>query len=212
MPVAKGYDPPGWRCNVAGRLACGSSGCLTRSGWGDQFLAKVNRTLVEATVETTMVPLDTSVQHDRDPKYDRGAWLEVSCYLGNHGRQMDYVRQVIREDPENLWALMMLAARAETAAEARALRRELIRIGTRQWAAELTGVVVPDLASVPDFYPMMVAIIHHAADLREDGHEDEARECYRLLRKLDPGDHYDITGIITRHDLAVTEEPAACRR
>lgn len=159
-----------------------------------------------------MIPLDTPVQHDRFP-YDRGAWRKTVRYINNQARQMDHVRWAIREDPENLWAMMMLAGRAETPAERRALRRELIRIGMRHWAHELSGDIRKwNLADDPDFYPVMVAIAGHAEDLWEEELDAEAFECFRLLRKLDPQDKFHIIGMMARCGYPTDEPDAASGR
>ena len=105
------------------------------------------------------------------------------------GRQERFARHVLDRDPENIWAIMVLAERAETMVERIVLVREAVRVGLRLWGPSLAG-----RAPEPDWTDDRVArlftgaVLAYGVALMEAGHRAEAAGCLAFLLEVDPGD------------------------
>jgi hypothetical protein len=107
----------------------------------------------------------------------------------NRKAQLYFARHLLERDPENIWAMMVVARHSETGVEYLALLREAVRVGLRLWAPELTqNAPKRDWGSDRDAAPFLAAVITYGMALMEEGHRDEAAQCLRFLLRLDPED------------------------
>ena len=143
-----------------------------------------------------MLPLDPPLSRgarpgwmNRDRPFDDAALARFDRNPESPAARARFARHLVQRDPENVWALMILAGDARSAVERMALLREAVRVGLRGWAPHLSGrLPAPDWGSDPDAAPFMAGVLAYGVCLMKDGHRDEAAECLRFLTRLDPAD------------------------
>ena len=118
------------------------------------------------------------------------AELEALCRAPDQGAaQARFARHLVERDPENVWALMVLAERAETLVERTVLLREAVRVSRRLWGPVLDGrEPIPDWSADRGARLLLGAALTYGLVLAEAGHPDEAKTCLAFVLRLDPDD------------------------
>ncbi len=145
---------------------------------------------------STMLPLDPPLTRGAAPGWMNparevdGRELDALCAAPDDREvQAAFARHVLEGDPENAWALMVLAESAQTLVERTVLLREAVRVSARLWAPVLDGRrAAPDWNSDRGARLLLGCIVAYGVVLAEGGHSEEAKQCLRFLLRLDPDD------------------------
>lgn len=160
-----------------------------------------------------MIPLDTPLRRyprGDDPRNDPAGWMKFARSFDDLAEDLVYARDVLDRMPENIWAMMIIVLQAQTKAEGRALTREMVRIGLKQWEPALSGrEPAPAWGTELSCHPFMTAIIWHAEDLLEEGLRDEATQCLAFILKLDPEDRHGVVESMAEGGLIITQPSSA---
>ena len=123
------------------------------------------------------------------------AWENFRVAPQDGLRAVALARQMLAEDPENLWALVTVAAKSATTAERTAILREALRVGFRRFGAELQdGGQRPDWKADPDAFMFLGAVVLYGKALSDEGLHDDARRCVSFLVAVDPEDLFNRVG------------------
>ncbi len=146
-----------------------------------------------------MLPLDPPLTRGARPgwinpgrMFSDGELKDLQASPDSPNHQSEFARRLLERDPENLWAMAVLARNAATGFEELVLLREAARVGSKLWAPHLEGrLPAPDW--VRDRAPRLFTGIVRAYGLAlmGAGHGTEAAECLAFLLRLDPNDHQD---------------------
>jgi hypothetical protein len=168
-----------------------------------------------------MLPLDPPLSRDARPtrvnpsrRYDNAEFKAFCRNSDSPGAQLRFARHLLGRDPENIWAMMILARHTETITEYMALLREAVRVGLRLWSPQLAGrIAAPCWGTDRDAAPFLGAVLAYGMALMEEGSRDEAAQCLRFLLRLDPEDHLGAVACMTDVGLVLSggnvEEGAA---
>lgn len=143
-----------------------------------------------------MLPLDPPLTAGARPTwmnpdrpFDDEAHAAFALDPEDPARQSEFARHLLERDPENVWAMTVLATNAESLTERLAMLREALRVGVRLWRPELSGrAPAPDWGADPDSRTFLAAIVAYAVSLADAGHRTEAMDTLILVLELDPLD------------------------
>lgn len=157
-----------------------------------------------------MLPLDPPLTIGAEPGWINGnrmfSYGELEALREDPedpGRQSAFARRLLERDPENLWAMAILARDAATDFEEVVLLREAVRVGLKLWAPALEGRrSEPDWAVDRDARIFTGIVRAYGLALAASGHATEAGECLAFLLRLDPEDSqqavssFELVGVV----------------
>jgi len=147
-----------------------------------------------------MLPIDPPLTRGASPEWRHervASGPEIEALRSDpddHSVQTDLARSLLERDPENLWAMAVLARGAESDFEALVMLREAVRVGLRLWASALDGSnTAPDWAANLDARVFTGLVRLYGLALMDIGFAAEAPECLAFLLRLDPADQEGAT-------------------
>lgn len=146
-----------------------------------------------------MLPLDPPLTRGAEPgwiNHDRmfseGELEALREDPDDPDRQTEFARRLLERDPENLWAMAILARDAATDFEEIVLLREAVRVGLKLWAPALEARrPEPDWVRDKDARLFTGLVRAYGLALSGAGHRSEAAQCLAFLLRLDPEDSQD---------------------